>query len=84
MARFHASQLNPTGSYKITGSLEVQGQTILQQTEQDSPALLISGAMEIVEAQLQAEIQKAKLTIENLGSLGDRESEDTIDLGGFF
>lgn len=84
MARFHASQLNPTGSYKITGSLEVQGQTILQQTEQNSPALLISGAMEIVEAQLQAEIQKAKLTIENLGSLGDRESEDIIDLGGFF
>ena len=84
MARFHASQLNPTGSYKITGSLEVQGQTTLQQTDQANPALIISGAMEIAQAQIAAEIQRAKLTIENLGSLGDRESNDTIDLGGFF
>ena len=84
MARFHASQINPTGSFLITGSLEVQGQTTLQQVAPTDPALIVSGAMEIVEAQLQAQIQKAKLTIENLGSLGDRESSDTIDLGGFF
>jgi len=84
MARIHASQINPTGSFQITGSLDVQGQTTLQQVAPTDPALIVSGAMEIVEAQLQAQIQKAKLTIENLGSLGDRESNDTIDLGGFF
>lgn len=83
MARFHASQINPTGSFEITGSLTVEGQTTLEQTAAD-PALIVSGAMEIVEAQLQAQIQKAKLSIQNLGSLGDRSSEDTIDLGGFF
>lgn len=84
MARIHASQINPTGSFLITGSLDVQGQTVLQQTDPSASALIVSGAMEIVEAQMQSEIQKAKLTIQNLGSLGDRASEDIIDLGGFF
>ena len=84
MALVHASQLNPTGSYKITGSLEVQGQTVLQQTSTVDPALIVSGAMDIVQAQLQAQIQRAKLTIENLGTLGDRQDNNEIDLGGFF
>lgn len=84
MALVHSSQLNPTGSYKITGSLEVKGQTTLEQTDVADPTLIVSGAMEIVEAQLQAEIQRARLTIQNLGSMGDRANEDTIDLGGFF
>lgn len=83
MAQVHSSQINPTGSFEITGSLNVEGQTTLQQTDADA-ALIVSGAMEIVEAQLQNQIQRAKLTIQNLGSLGDRANEDTIDLGGFF
>lgn len=84
MARFHASQINPTGSFEITGSLTVEGQTTLEQTATADPALIVSGAMEIVEAQLQNEIRRARLTIQNLGSIGDRANEDTIDLGGFF
>jgi len=84
MALVYASQLNPTGSYKITGSLEVQGQTVLQQTSIDASALIVSGAMDIVQTQLQAQIQRAKLTIENLGTLGDRQDNNEIDLGGFF
>lgn len=84
MALVHASQLNPTGSYKITGSLEVQGQTVLQQVDPNASALIVSGAMGIVQAQLQAQIQRAKLTIENLGTLGDRQDNNEIDLGGFF
>ena len=83
MARIHASQLNPEGDYKISGSLEVKGQTTLEQTDADA-ALIVSGAMEIVEAQMQAAVQKAKLTIENLGTLGDKSTDETIDLGGFF
>ena len=55
MALVHASQLNPTGSYKITGSLEVDGQTVLTQTSIDDPALIISGAMEVVQAQIDAQ-----------------------------
>lgn len=84
MAQVHSSQINPTGSFEITGSLSVEGQTTLEQTNVADPALVVSGAMEIVEAQLQAEIQRARLTIQNLGSMGDRANEDTIDLGGFF
>ena len=84
MALVHASQLNPTGSYKITGSLEVDGQTVLTQTSINDPALIISGAMEVVQAQIDAQLQRAKITIQNLGSIGDREDNNEIDLGGFF
>ena len=84
MARLHLSQINPSGSLTITGSLEVQGQTTLKQTNTADSALIVSGAMDIVQAQIQAEIQRAKLTIENLGSIGDREDSNEIDLGGFF
>ena len=84
MAQLDASQLNPTGSYKITGSLDVQGQTVLTQTDPNASALIISGAMDIVQAQIAAELQRAKLTIQNLGSIGDRDDNNEIDLGGFF
>lgn len=84
MALVHATQLNPTGSYKITGSLDVQGQTVLTQTDPNASALIISGAMDIVKAQIQSEIISASLSIQNLGTLADRSSNETIDLGGFF
>lgn len=84
MARLHATQLNPTGSYLITGSLDVYGQTTLQQTTVDQSALLVSGAIEIVKAEIQSQIVSASLTIENLGTLADRSKKASIDLGGFF
>ena len=84
MARLHASQINPTGSFFITGSLDVQGQTTMTQTSTADPALIVSGAMEIAQAQIAAEIQRAKLTIQNLGTIGDRQDNNEIDLGGFF
>jgi hypothetical protein len=84
MALIHASQLNPTGSYVITGSLDVYGQSTFYQTTMSQSALIVSGTMEIVQTQIQAELQKARLTIENLGSLGDKSDNQTIDLGGFF
>ena len=84
MAQLHASQINPTGSFKITGSLEVDGQTVLTQTSPNDPAFIISGAMEIVRSQIQDEIVSASLSIQNLGTLGDRADNNEIDLGGFF
>lgn len=84
MALIHASQLNPTGSYVITGSLDVYGQTRLYQTAVDQSALIVSGAIEVVQAQIQNEVQKARITIQNLGALGDRADQQEIDLGGFF
>ena len=84
MSRIDLRELNPTGSLIITGSLDVYGQTILYQTAVSQSALIVSGAIDIVQAQINAQVQKAKISIENLGSLGDKDSNDTIDLGGFF
>lgn len=84
MARLHASQLDPTGSYLITGSLDVYGQSTFYQTEAGQSALIVSGAMEIVKAQIETQIYSANLSIQNLGVLGDRSSNREVDLGGFF
>ena len=84
MARLHASQLDPTGSYLITGSLDVYGQSTFYQTEAGQSALIVSGAMEIVRAQLQSEIYSASLSVQNLGIFGDRADNREVDLGGFF
>lgn len=84
MARIKLRELNPTGSLAVTGSLDVFGQTTLHQTALNQSALIVSGAIDVVQTQINAHVQKAKITIENLGSLGDRNSNDTIDLGGFF
>ena len=40
--------------------------------------------MELVQAQIQAQIVSASLTIQNLGTLGDRQDNNRMDLGGFF
>ena len=84
MSRVSLRELNLTGSLTITGSLDVYGQTTLYQTALNQSALIVSGAIDVVQAQINAQVQKAKISIENLGSLGDRNSNDTIDLGGFF
>jgi hypothetical protein len=84
MSRIGLRELNPTGSLTITGSLDVYGQTVLYQTAVNQSALIVSGAIDIVQAQINAQVQKAKITIENLGTIGDRDSNNSIDLGGFF
>ena len=72
------------GDWIISGSLLVHGQTILTQTSSLDPALIVSGAMEMVRAQLASEIVSASLSIQNLGTLGDRNDDNIVDLGGFF
>lgn len=84
--------LDPRGELKITGSLAVSGslETVLDNpavfkpTDPSRPTLVVSGALEIVKAEIQNQIISASLSIQNLGALSDRASEDTIDLGGFF
>lgn len=85
-----AGQLPNTGSFTfngdwiISGSLLVHGQTILTQTSSLDPALIVSGAMEMVRAEFANEIVSASLSIQNLGTLGDRNDDNIVDLGGFF
>jgi hypothetical protein len=84
MARIRFKNINPSGSFEINGAMTVTGNTTLKQNDISGSALIVSGTMDIVQAMIGAEVAKAKLTIQNLGSLGDSGSLSVIDLGGFF
>lgn len=84
MSRVSLRELNPTGSLRITGSFGVDGQSTFNQVDPNLPALIVSGAMEIVQAEIQSQIVSASLSIQNLGTLADRNQQSSIDLGGFF
>ncbi len=84
MSRVSLRELNPTGSLNITGSFSVQGQTTLIQTDPSVSALVVSGALEIVKAEIQSQVVSASLSIQNLGTLADRSSNANLDLGGFY
>jgi len=75
-----------TGSVVIKGDLKVEGTTTLVQTvDSNVESLIVSGAMNIVENQINAQVVKASLTIQNLGTLADRSNNSIIDCGdGFF
>ena len=77
------SDLQVTGSVVIKGDLRVEGQTTLQSQDINQDSLIVSGAMSILKNQLDAQIRSASLTIENLGSIGDRLNNSIMDLGGF-
>lgn len=84
MSRVSLRELNPTGSLHITGSFGVEGQSTFTQVDPNLPALIVSGAMDIVQAHIQSQIISASLTIQNLGTLSDRSNDSSMDLGGFF
>jgi hypothetical protein len=75
-----------TGSVVIKGDLKVEGTTTLVQTvDSNVESLIVSGAMNIVQNQINAQVVKASLTIQNLGTLADRSNNSVIDCGdGFF
>jgi hypothetical protein len=83
MALLHATQLNPTGSFKITGSLDVYGQSVFFQTNSTQAALIVSGALELVQAQISTQIVSASLTVQGLGTFADTGSQAVVDLGEF-
>jgi hypothetical protein len=92
MARLKLRELNPVGDLNVTGSFNLSGSlytkldnpAVFQPTDPNKPSLVVSGALELVQAQIHNQIVSASLVIQNLGSLSDRSSSDTIDLGGFF
>ena len=81
MSKIKSKQLNPhfTGSFDVSGSLAVDGQLIARQIEEDTKALIVSGAMDIA----QSAVASASLAIDNLGTIGDRDLASIIDLGEF-
>jgi hypothetical protein len=80
------NDLQITGSVKIVGDLLVEGTTTLvQKLDPNVESLIVSGAMSIVKTEISSQIVSASLTIENLGTLGDRQGNYIIDCGdGFF
>ncbi len=84
MSRVRLRELDPSGSLNITGSFSVQGQTTLIQSDPNVSALVVSGALEIVKAEIQSQVVSASLSIQNLGTLADRSSNANLDLGGFY
>jgi hypothetical protein len=84
MSRISLRELDPTGSLRITGSFGVDGQSTFTQVDPAIPALIVSGAMEIVKAEIQSQVVSASLSIQNLGTLADRSSNANMDLGGFY
>ena len=80
------NNLQMTGSVIIKGDLLVEGKTTLvQKLDPNVESLVVSGAMSIVQNQINAQVTSAKLTIQNLGSIGDRSTNSIIDCGdGFF
>lgn len=78
--------LQMTGSVTIKGNLRVEGMTTLVQTiDPEMESLVVSGAMNIVRNQIGGQIKSASLTIQNLGTLADRNNISVIDCGdGFF
>jgi cytoskeletal protein CcmA (bactofilin family) len=78
--------LQVTGSLRIKGDLIVEGQTTLvQKLNPNSESLIVSGAMSIVKNEINNQIVSASLSIQNLGTLSDRNSMAILDCGdGFF
>jgi hypothetical protein len=80
------ARVEVTGSVVIKGDLRVEGTTTLVQTiDSNVESLIVSGAMNVVQNQINAQVVKASLTIQNLGTLADRSNNSVIDCGdGFF
>ena len=86
MALIDSKQLNPnfTGSFTISGSLKILGQTTMDSLSVSKKSLIISGAMELVDQRVDNAIASASLIIGNLGTLASRDQAGIFDLGDNF
>tara|TARA_B100000902_G_scaffold298265_1_gene285549 strand:- start:6889 stop:7851 length:963 start_codon:yes stop_codon:yes gene_type:complete len=73
-----------TGSVFISGSLQVEGQTLFDSLNVDSASLVVSGAMKIVDQQVGSAVKSSSLFMENLGTIGNKDLSGVIDLGDGF
>lgn len=80
------NDLQVTGSVRIKGDLFVEGKTTLvQRLDSNVESLVVSGAMSIVQNQINAQVIAASLKIQGLGELADISKFAIIDCGdGFF
>lgn len=78
--------LQVTGSMRIKGDLLVEGKTtLIQKLDPNVESLVVSGAMNIVQNQINSQVIAASLKIQGLGELADVSKFAIIDCGdGFF
>jgi hypothetical protein len=75
-----------TGSVFIKGDLKVEGlTTLVQTTDPNIESLVVSGAIKVVENQINSQLIRAQIAIQNLGTIADPANNSIIDCGdGFF
>jgi hypothetical protein len=79
------NDLQVTGSMRIKGDLLVEGKTTLvQKLDPNVESLVVSGAMNVVQNQINAQVIAASLKIKGLGEMADVSKFAVIDCGGFF
>jgi hypothetical protein len=75
--------LYTTGSVTIDGDLIVRGTTTLTAANALRESLIISGAMAIMNAQIQAQIISASISMQGQIVISQQGNVDVMDLGGF-
>lgn len=86
MALIHSKQLNPnfTGSFTISGSLNVEGQTIFDSLDTTVDSVIVSGSMRVVDQKIDSAIASSSIFVQNLGTIASREKAGVIDYGDGF
>ena len=80
----HEGDARISGSLILSGSLRVEGQTIMDSLDTNTKSLVVSGAMELVDQTVGSAIASASFSLSNLGTLATRDSAGVIDLGEGF
>ena len=79
-----SEDLRLSGSVLISGSLTIEGQTVMNSLFSGSESLIVSGAMKIAKQEAVNAIQSASVIIEGLGTFAPPDSAGVIDLGDSF
>ena len=80
----HVGDARISGSLILSGSLRVEGQTIMDSLDINTKSLIVSGAMELVDQSVGSAIASASFSIANLGTFATRDTAGVIDLGEGF
>ena len=72
-----------SGSVTINGDLIVNGTTTLTATDPLRESLIISGAMAMMQAQIQAQIVSASISMGGQVMMSQQQNVNVMDLGGF-
>jgi hypothetical protein len=75
--------LRTTGSVIIDGDLTVRGTTTLTSTDVLRESLIISGAMAMMQAQIQSQIISASISMGGQVMISQNQNINVMDLGGF-